>query len=142
MSRRRLSVRYGTGFSGDLWTWNVRLVQAESGRVEVVWETRTFEPHAEREHRFRARSMPAWWPELSRALDAVDFSALPPSRKWNTVLDDVEQLTVELHEGDTLSSFSIFFAPEFWPAVPPATREALQNLVAVLDPLARKLHKV
>lgn len=39
MEQTRLTIGLGPGFSGDLWSWRVKLVQASSGRVEVVWRT-------------------------------------------------------------------------------------------------------
>jgi len=30
--------------------------------------------------------------------------------------------------------------PEFWPPLPASTREALEQIVSILDPVARKLH--
>jgi hypothetical protein len=78
MGRTRLAVHFGPSFSGDLWVWQLNLGEAASGRVGVVWETSTFDPSAKREHRFRARTLPDWWPELSSALARVQFSVLPP----------------------------------------------------------------
>jgi hypothetical protein len=140
MGQTRLTIQFGPGFSGDLWTWKVSIRQAASGRVEVVWETYTSGPRAEREHRFRARAMPDWWPELAGALDQIHFDALPPSKKWDVVMDDVGVLSLERQDEDVLSCFSIFYAPELWPAVPGETREALQKVMSILDPLARRMH--
>jgi hypothetical protein len=141
MARTRLTVHFGPGFSRDLWAWNLSLAEAPSGRVEVVWATSAFEPTAEREHRFRARSMPDWWPELLGALARVQFGLLPPSRNWTVAVDDAATLSVELQQDGLVSAFSIFYAPELWPGLPDQTSDALQHVVAILDPIARDLHK-
>jgi hypothetical protein len=141
VGRTRLTVHLGPGFSGDLWAWKVSLAEAASGRVEVVWETSTFEPSAKREHRCRARTMPDWWHELSGALAHVQFGVLPPSKNWTITVDDAPTLTVELQQDDLVSGFSISYAPELWPALPEQTRDALQQVVAILDPIARDLHR-
>lgn len=141
MGQTQLRVRYGPGFTSDLWTWEVRLAQAPSGRVEVAWETKTFEPSARRQHRFRSRTMPDWWLELGPVLARVHFDALPPSKNWSVVMDDVALLSVELRVDDVSSTFGVFYAPEHWPALPEGTREALQRIVSILDPTARQLHE-
>ncbi len=140
MGRTRLAVNFGPSFSSYLWAWQLDLAEATSGRVEVVWQTSTFEPSAKREHRFRARALPDWWPDLSSALARVQFGVLPPSTNWSTVVDDAATLSLELLQDGLLSSFSIFYVPELWPAVPDQTRDAIERVVSVLDPIARDLH--
>jgi len=54
--------------------------------------------------------------------------------------EDVEMLSVHLQLSDTVSDFSVFYAPDLWPALPDGTRESLQSVVSFLDPLARGLH--
>jgi hypothetical protein len=56
-------------------------------------------------------------------------------------VDDVATLSVELQQDERVSAFSIFYAPEWWPALPDQTREALQHVVGILDPIARDLHR-
>lgn len=141
MSRRRLTIQYGGGFSTELWGWKVTLVQAPSGRVEVVWETQSFEPTTtQRVHRFRARALPEWWPEVNDALDAVDFDELPPVKRWDIWMDDADVLSVERQENDAQSRFSVFYSPQWWPTLRAGTREALQKVVSILEPIARRLH--
>jgi len=136
----RLAIQYSPGFSRDLWGWKLRVAPAPSGRVEVVWETKTSEPRKTHEHRFRARSLPDWWPALSAALDAVDFGLLPPTTPWRAGLDDAPMLFIERREADVVRNCSIFYAPKLWPELPLATHRALQTVVSLLDPLARALH--
>jgi hypothetical protein len=84
--------------------------------------------------------MPDWWPALDEALSHIQFETLPPSTKWNVMMDDVEMLSVHRQFDDGVSKFSVFYAPNFWPALPGRTHEALQRVVSILDPLARALH--
>ncbi|AKU99159.1 hypothetical protein AKJ09_05823 [Labilithrix luteola] len=139
MSRLRLTIQYDTGFSADLWGWRLEVTSADSGRVEIVWQTSNFEHQAKREQRIRARSLPGWCANALEILAAIDFQALPPSTDWGIGMDDVGTLAVARNLDGVRSEFSIFYAPAFWPMVSISTRHALAELVSLLDPLARKV---
>lgn len=142
MSRLRLTIQYDTGFSTDLWGWRLEVKSAASGCVEIVWQTSNFEQQAKREQRIRARSLPAWCATVLEILAAIEFQALPPSTNWGIGFDDVGSLSVERDLDGVRSEFSVFYAPAFWPNIPIATRHALEELVSLLDPLARKVDQV
>ena len=134
----RLTIHFGPAFSHDLWFWKVKVAEASSGRVEVVWHTSSIE--GEREHRLRARNMPDWWPELCGALAQVQFDLLPPCTNWTSVVDDAATLHVELQQDDRSSVFSVFYAPKLWPPLTEPTSSGIQQFVAVLDAIARRLN--
>jgi hypothetical protein len=76
-----------------------------------------------------------------RALHAIEFDKLPPSATWESVVDDVGILSVTSELDQKRSEFSIFYPPSLWPSLPGATRDAIEEVVAILEPIARKLHK-
>lgn len=121
----------------DLWAWNVVISEAVSGKVEVVWQTQSTQ---RRDHRQRERAMPVWCEEVWKLVDLIDFSHLPPNRPWPAWLDDADVLTLERQSASSVASFSVFYAPKLWPALPESTRAALLQLIATLDSRARTLH--
>jgi hypothetical protein len=115
----RLVVNYSSGFSDDLWGWDVEVTHAESARAEIVWNTSCYEPEAKHEHRTRARTLPDWCAETLLAVRAIDFSVLPPRAQWHVYLDDAPTLSLR-HERDAKS----------W----------VLRIFDLLEPIARRIH--
>lgn len=135
-----LTVHRSPGFSGDLWSWSVQVVRAPSGRCEVRWTT--FDTtKLEREHRERARVLPEWSARVLHTLESIDFAALPPTAGWRSPMDDLGELSVSLRIGAQHSQFVVPDWPKAWPKLPAPTRAGLQEITAILDPIARSLHR-
>lgn len=136
----QLTVTRIPGFTMDLWGWTVRATQAPSGRFEARWTT-TDVVRGQREHRDRARALPEWCASVLNALESVDFSTLPPTASWHSPMDDVGRFSVILRCNEQVSEFELPDWTEFWTELPTATRVALERVIAILEPVAKKLHE-
>ena len=136
----RLVVKYSSGFSADLWGWDLEVTHASENRVAIAWATSCYEPEAKHEHRTYARALPAWCVETLQALTAIDLSVLPPRAKWNVYQDDAPTLSVRHEQGEKSWEFDCFLAPKLWPPLPEATRSSVLRIFDVLEPIARRIH--
>jgi hypothetical protein len=133
----RLFVQYASGFSAQPFSWSVQ-VSETGGQIELVWKTSSSPPATE--HRQQVQTLPMWCMEAMFTLGDIDFTALPPAAKWSVGLDDAPTLALSYEVEDEHKEFSIFYAPKLWPTLPASTKAALQQLPALLEPVARELH--